>query len=116
MARSDPESEFVSYAVDLLQTVGPATARRMFGGYGIFIEGLMFALVARNTLYLKVDEQSVGEFTEKGLEPFTYARNNRVIALSYYQAPEETLENIDEMNLWGNKAYAAALRAAAGRQ
>lgn len=33
--------------------------------------------------------------------------------MSYYQAPEEALEDSEEMNLWGNKAYAVALKAAA---
>ena len=36
--------------------------------------------------------------------------------MSYYQAPEEALEDGEEMNLWANKAYGVALKAAAKKR
>ncbi len=45
MARADAQREFVDYLLDLMRTIGPVSARPMFGGYGIFLDGLMFALV-----------------------------------------------------------------------
>lgn len=99
-----------------MHSLGPVQAKRMFGGHGIFIEDLMFGLVADRTLYFKVDEESKHEFTAKGLEAFTYGKQGKTVNLSYYQAPEEALEDSGEMNRWGNKAYAAALRAAARKR
>jgi DNA transformation protein len=32
--------------------------------------------------------------------------------MSYYQAPEEALEEAEEMSYWANLAYSAVLRAA----
>lgn len=110
---SSPLREFADYACDLLQSVGPVHVKRMFSGYGLFLEGLMIAIVMDNTLYLKVDEDSQGDFEELGLEPFTYARKGKQFALSFWQAPEEVYESTDLMNAWGNKAYGAALRSAA---
>lgn len=109
------EGEFVAYLVDLMQSVGPVRARRMFGGHGIFLDGLMFALVADATLYLKVDPESVASFQSRGLEPFRYRKKGKTLSMSYYQAPEEVLEDAGAMNAWANLAYAAALRSAAGR-
>ena len=105
--------EFVSFLVDTLQSIGPVEAKRMFGGYGLFLGGLMFGLVADNSLYLKADDESKAEFEALGLEPFTYYKKGKPFSMSYYQAPEDALEDPDAMNLWGNTAYSAALRAAA---
>lgn len=108
-----PASEFVVYLVDTLQAVGPVTARRMFGGHGIFLDGLMFALVSDNNLYFKVDEISEADFKAADLEPFKYKKNGTDIKMSYYQAPADVFDSRDMMCEWGNRAYAAALRAAA---
>jgi DNA transformation protein len=99
-----------------MHALGPVRAKRMFGGHGIFIDDLMFGLVADNTLYLKADKESTQEFTARGLEAFTYDKKGKAVNLSYYQAPEEALEDSEEMNRWGNKAYAAALRSAARKR
>lgn len=110
------KEEFASYAVDLMQSIGPVRAKRMFGGHGIFLDGLMFALIADNTLYLKVDKESEDKFKAKGLEAFTYNKKGKIYSMSYYQAPEETLESPEEMIIWANMAYGAALRAAANKR
>ncbi len=54
MTTSGEEKEFVSYLVELMQSIGPVRAQAMFGGHGIFLEQLMFGLVADSVLYLKV--------------------------------------------------------------
>jgi DNA transformation protein len=101
---------------ELMQSLGPVRAKRMFGGHGIFIDDLMFGLVADSTLYLKVDKESETEFRKKGLEAFSYNKKGKEVSLSYFQAPEEALEDGEEMNIWGNKAYSAALRSASRKK
>jgi DNA transformation protein len=113
MPLSNDEKEFAAYVVDLMQLIGPVYAKRMFGGHGIFLENLMFALIADSTLYLKTDKENAGEFEAKGLEQFSYMKQGKECKMSYYQAPEETLEDAEAMRIWGNSAYSAALRAAA---
>ena len=112
MPASHKEKEFTSYVVDLMQSIGPVSAKRMFGGYGIFLKGLMFGLIVDSVLYLKVDKESENDFKARGLEPFTYSRKGKGVELSYFQAPEESLEDDEEMNSWAAKAYSTALRAA----
>jgi DNA transformation protein len=116
MPTSKPEKEFVSYVVELLQSIGPVRAKGMFGGYGIFLEELMFGLVADSTLYLKADKETENEFKEKGLEAFTYTKKGKEFKMSYYQASEEALEKREEMNSWATKAYQTALRAASKKR
>ena len=116
MPTSHKEKEFTSYVVDLMQTIGPVSAKRMFGGYGIFLKGLMFGLIVESVHYFKTDKETENEFKARGLEPFTYNRKGKEVELSYFQAPEETLEDDEEMNSWAAKAYSTALRVAAKKR
>lgn len=108
MPAHDP---FVEYLLELLAGLPGVSARRMFGGYGLFRNGLMFGLVADETLYFKVDAESVGEFTAHGLGPFVYEKNGKPMPMSYHQAPGEALDDPDEMVAWAERAFAAAVRA-----
>ncbi len=110
------ESPFVAHVLDLLQSIGPVRAKKMFGGYGLFLQDLMFALVADEMLYFKVDAKSEQAFVDLGLEQFTYHKKGKPFSMSYYQAPEESMEDVNEMCLWGTRAFDAALRASAKKK
>ena len=116
MPTSNAEKEFVSYVVELMQSIGPVRAKGMFGGHGIFLEELMFGLIADSILYLKADNETENDFKEKGLEAFTYYKKGKEFNMSYYQATDETLEDSEEMKYWANKAYSTALRAASKKR
>lgn len=103
-------SEFATWVSDQMQCIGPVTVRSMFGGYGLFLEGLMLGLIADDVLYLKVDTQSKADFLQEGLQPFEYARNGKPFAMSYFEAPESVFDDQEIMRDWASKAYEAALR------
>jgi DNA transformation protein and related proteins len=88
----------------------------MFGGYGIYHDGLMFALAADDVLYLKADAETVPRFEAAGLPPFTYESKGRIMRMSYYQAPAEVLEDPAQAAEWARIAHGAALRARAARK
>lgn len=116
MQTSHEEKEFISHVVELMQSIGPVRAKGMFGGHGIFLEGLMFGLVADGVLYLKIDKETEDEFKARGLEAFTYYKKGKEFKMSYYQAPEEALEDRRIMKTWASKAYRTALRIASKRR
>ena len=92
------------------------TAKRMFGGVGFFREGLMFALIAYEELYLKVDADNEAEFEALGLGLFEYEfKDGRRSTMSYRKAPPEALESPSEMRTWAEKGFAAACRADAAK-
>ena len=82
----------------------------MFGGHGVYYDGVMIGLIASEALYLKADKQSAHLFEEQGLEPFSYPKGDKQVAMSYFQAPGEALEDPSEMQEWAQVAYEAALR------
>lgn len=105
-------AEFLDFIKEQLQDFGPVSVRRMFGGAGIFRDGLMFALVADETLYLKADAVSQGEFEALSLPPFSYgAKGGKRAVMAYWRAPESCLDDRDDMTEWARKAFGAALRA-----
>jgi len=113
MTISIDDKEFTNYIVDLMQSIGPVYAKRMFGGYGIFLDGLMFALISDGFLYLKADTENRENFIQNKLSRFTYMKKGKECHLSYFQSPEDALEEPEIMNSWAKSSYAAALRAAA---
>ena len=106
-------NEFVDYVVELMSGWAPVTARRMFGGHGLYREGLMFALIADDRLYFKTDAGNEPQFERVGSHPFVYISQTRTVRMSYWSAPEASLESAAEMNDLCRSAYGAALRAQA---
>jgi DNA transformation protein len=87
----------------------------MFGGYGVYREGVMFALLAGETLYLKADAENVSRFRDHGLTQFEYLRNGKATKLSYYAAPEIVMEDCTEAARWARLSFEAALRGRAAK-
>lgn len=110
---TDPKAAFAEHCTELLGSVGPVRAKRMFGGYGLYAGELFFALIAGETLYLKADAQTLEAFRAAGCEPFVYDARERRIAMSYQSAPAEAMESPALMAPWARRALEAALRAAA---
>lgn len=108
-------SGFIDYLPEVFASFGPIHTRKMFGGWGLYHDGLMFGLVAGDTLYLKADAESVRFFEEEGLEPFEYASDGRTVKLSYRRAPDAIFDDRDLATLWAGRAFAAARRAQARR-
>ena len=113
MAISKEQREYVAHIVDLLQFIGPVESKSMFGGFGVFLEGLMFGLIADSELYLKVDAENRQDYEDVGLQAFSYGKNGKEFKMSYYQAPEEAMEDAELLSTWASNAYGAAMRAAA---
>jgi len=106
-------SEFTDSLHEVFRTFGEISARRMFGGHGIYHQGLMFALVADEVLYLKTDTESRPQFEALGLAPFVFEKQGKPTAMAYLAAPDLIYDDADEAQRWAGIAYAAALRAAA---
>ncbi len=100
---------------DLFAALGRIETKRMFGGHGVYADGVIFGLVDDAVLYLKTDADSVALFTARQLAPFEYVKDGKVQKTSYYTAPHEVLEDPEEATRWGRLALEAALRKAAGK-
>jgi DNA transformation protein and related proteins len=95
----------------LLVPLGPVEVRRMFGGYGFYLEGTIFGLLFDGAFFLKADGETQEDFERLGLGPLTYeGGRGQEIALPYWQAPKSLLKDGAAMCRWAQKAYQAGLR------
>lgn len=102
--------DYITFLHEIFAEFGEITSRKMFGGYGIYRSGLMFGLVADDELFLKVDKQSIDEFSQAGLEAFEYVKDGKAMKMSYHRAPEEIFDDPEQANYWAALAYEAAMR------
>src|SRR6187401_2293048 len=91
---------FVEYICELLLPLGQAQGRPMFGGYGVYLDGLMIGLVIDGGCFLKADDLSKHEFLKAGCEPFVYHGQEKPITMNYWTVPAEALESEREMERW----------------
>ncbi len=110
-----PADDFTAYALDCLNAAraGPVTRERLFGGSGLRIDGDLFGVILRGTLYFVVDDQTRPRFIEAGMGPFRYSRKDVQQAIErWYELPEDVLLDPAELRDWVRDALAASRRTA----
>lgn len=107
------QADFVNYCSELLSGVGEVQGKRMFGGHGLYIDGVFVAIIAKETLYLKADEQTQPRFMDAGSSRFEYTARGEQHATSYWSVPPEAMDSPELMAPWARLAMEAALRARA---
>ena len=110
-------SGFIDYLRELMRAGGRTVATRaMFGGHGVYVDGLFVAIVDDDVLYLRADDVNRGAFSDLGLPPFEYTtKGGARHAMSYFRAPDDALESMHAMAPWVRSALGAALRTAAAK-
>lgn len=110
--RRDRYFDFVEH---LLAPFGEIAIRRMFGGAGVFRDGVMFALIADDELHLKTDAALRAEMNAAGGRAFVWTRpsDGREMDMGYLTLPPDDAEDPDAASAWASKAYHVALRAKA---
>lgn len=101
---------FANYVVELMAGFAPVRAKAMFGGFGIYLDDLMFALIIQERVYVKADDLSIPDFVARGLGPFTYESKGKVGSLRYYEVPPEAYDEPAHMAAWARRGHDCALR------
>ena len=101
---------FETFVVDQLADLGDVTAKKMFGGVGLYCDGLFFGIIARDELYLKSDDTTRGTFEAAGSAPFR-PYGDRAGTTQYYSVPVDVLESAPELARWARKAVTVARKA-----
>jgi DNA transformation protein and related proteins len=106
---------YKAFVLEQLSAAGTVIAKSMFGGVGLYCQGLFFALIDDDTLYLKVDDATRPEFERLGSQPFRPFGEDSPI-MQYYELPAEVLEDREAVRPWVDRALAAARRKASGKR
>ncbi len=104
------DQSFHDYVVhDLLGKMPDITSRAMFGGWGIYKDGFIFAIIADGELYFKVGDNNRADFERAGSHPFVYTGgNHKPITMSYWLLPEEIMEDEEKLYEWALRSVEAS--------
>jgi len=109
--------EFVAFVAELLAPMGPLAAGRFFGGHAFKFDGVQFAMIMGNALYLRVDDTSRPAFMARGSQPFSYGTKKRRVRVdTYYAAPEELLDEPDDLVAWARRSLEVASKSSANKK
>ncbi|TGL57672.1 TfoX/Sxy family protein [Leptospira sarikeiensis] len=105
-------SSFLIHVQDRLKVCGPLSYKNMFGGHGIYSGSQIFAMIIKDHLYFRVGDSNRSEYEHAGMSPFTYpGKDGKLIRVSYWEVPEEVLEDDEDLIYWFRKSLAEANKA-----
>ena len=105
MAVSDDYREFV---LEQLAPAGRVTPRAMFGGVGLYLDGLFFALIDDDTLYFKVDDTTRPDYESRNMQPLRPFKDKPDLSMTYYTVPADVLDEPEELVAWARRSVAIA--------
>jgi DNA transformation protein and related proteins len=91
------------FVLDQFEELGEVTPRAMFGGVGLYWRDVFFGIIARDALYLKVNDSNRREYVRRGMKPFK-PYSNRSGTMQYYEVPLSVIESPTELASWARKA------------
>ena len=108
---------FRAHVTDLFATFGEVKIKLMFGGAGVYYRDQMFALLAGERIYLKVNEETRAAFEAERCKPFVFeSKDGETIMTSYVEVPPRLLDDTDELARWAQHAYEAAIKGRAKKK
>ena len=110
------QADFAAYCAELLAPIGDVRTRRMFGGYGVYVDDAFIAIVSGDTLYLKADEETRPRFEAAGAKRFEYTRQGQQRGAGFWTVPPDAMDSPAGMQPWARLALQAALRARPARR
>lgn len=102
------KEDYLNFILDQLSEFGEVEAKKMFGGIGLFHQGLMFGKIGGDTFRLKVDETNKNKFEEKGMKPFHSEKKKK--GMPYWEVPQDVLEDKSKLKEWAQQSYEIAIK------
>lgn len=109
-------SGYLEYVLDQLSSMGTVTHKRMFGGIGLYFDGLFFGLIDDDVLYFKVDDSTRPKYEAAGAKPFNPYEEPLTKPGGYYSVLTDVLEDQDQLKAAGKEAVEVARRKAASKK
>jgi DNA transformation protein len=97
---------------ELFEPFGAVAVKRMFGGHGVYLDGLVFCLEFDGEVYLKTDSETESAFAAAGATPFIYQGHSRPVKVGFWCLIASAYDDTDELRRWCSLAMEAARRAA----
>lgn len=96
--------EYKAFVLEALRAARPVESRAMFGGLGLYLDGVFMGVVDDDRLYLKVDAQTEGVYAERGSAPWAVSPS------AYRELSGDVLADPETCGEWLDAARDAAVR------
>ena len=108
---------FSDYVVELLAGLGRVQAKRMFGGAGLYRDGVMFGILDDDAVFFRVDDQLEADLRSQDSAPLVYSMKSdgSIRSMGYWRIPETAADDPEEAVAIARRAFAAALSRKAER-
>lgn len=111
------DTGLIDWVTEALEPMGSVTMRRMMGGATLYLDGVVFAIVADDRLWFKADAETDARWDDAGCARFTYVmKGDRQMSMNYRAAPDEVHDDADAMRDRAALAVEAGLRSAAKKK
>ena len=95
---------FLDHVMEQLKDLDDVSSRKMFGGAGIYRGGKIIGIIDEATLYFKVNEKNLNDYTKKGMKQFI-PFEDKPMKMPYYEVPPEVIENDEELRSWATRSF-----------
>jgi DNA transformation protein len=99
-------SDYLQFILEQLRGLGRVHSRRMFGAAGLYCDEVFFGIISDDTLYLRVDEASRGDYTARGMAAFKPYADRPEVSMTYFEVPADVLEDPEALLLWSRRSLA----------
>ena len=112
------DKKYAADMLELLKPCGQVTGRAMFGGYGIWERGVMFALLdSDSVLYFKTDSTTESMYKAEGASQFTpKVSDKEPTGMPYWSVPASVLDDQEELEKWAKQSIFLAHSAASAKR
>jgi DNA transformation protein and related proteins len=109
------QPQYLAYILEQLSALPALRSNRMFGGVGLYSDGLFFGLIDDDTLFFKTSEANIQEYQARKMPRFMPFPDRPESVLGYHQVPADIIEDVEALTDWARKAVSVALSAQAAK-
>ena len=109
------QPSYLGYVLEQLGALTALRSNRMFGGIGLYSDGIFFGLIDDDTLFFKTDAGNSADYIARNMPRFMPFPDRPEAVMAYYQVPADIIEDADAIRNWARKSVAVALASHAAK-
>jgi DNA transformation protein len=103
------QPQYLAYVLEQLAALSSVSSNRMFGGVGLYSDGLFFGLIDDDTLYFKTSPENIDQYRSRNMPKFMPFPDKTGAVMGYHQVPADVIEDPETLVAWARQSVAVAL-------
>jgi DNA transformation protein len=103
------QPSYLEYVLEQLATLAALRSNRMFGGIGLYSDGIFFGLIDDDTLFFKTNDSNIAAYRERNMPRFMPFPDRPDAVLGYHQVPADVIEDAETLVAWARQSIQVQL-------